>query len=38
MRVRVKTKRKNNSTLLRSDDILTTVIINLRYTSLAVLF
>ena len=33
-----KTKRKNNSTLLRSDDVLTIVIINLRYTSLAVLF
>ena len=34
---KIQDKRKNNSTLLRSNDVLTIVIINLRYTSLAVL-
>ena len=35
---KIQDKSKNNSTLLRSNDVLTIVIINLRYTSLAALF
>ena len=35
---KIQDKRKNNSTLLGSNDVLTIVMINLRYTSLAALF